>query len=418
MLRVAEHWHGSDVGRQRSGNEDALYVRSPLFVLADGMGGAQAGEVASELAVRAFRDDGLPEDQPERWLVSHITRANGEILDASRSEAKYQGMGTTCTTAYVAPDEVVLAHVGDSRCYLLRDGELTKLTRDHSLIGELIDRGKLTDEEAQTHPQRSVITRALGIERDLIVDTERMEGRPGDVYLICSDGLTDMVREPALRELLVAGADGSLADLGRRLIGAANDAGGRDNITVILFRLEEVGGAGGPRSPVDTGVTAEQAALAEQPTGEHDVVEPTEEQRTQTMTAVAEPEAAAAAPVVPERTAPPPAAKRPPKRTGRRRWMPWLISGLVVLSLIAASAFIAVRAVFFVGTDANRSVVIYRGLPFEGPFGIRLWSTDYTSGVTIDMVPAERRDTFTNQKLRSFGDAVDLVEQLETGSVR
>jgi PPM family protein phosphatase len=410
MLRVSEHWHGSDVGRQRSGNEDALFVRSPLFVLADGMGGAQAGEVASALAVEAFQD-GLPEDHAERWLATRIDRANASILRASQSEAKYQGMGTTCTTAYVAPEEVVVAHVGDSRCYLLRDGELTKLTRDHSLIGELIDRGKLTDEEALTHPQRSVITRALGIERDLIVDTERIQGHAGDVFLICSDGLTDMVRESSVRDLLAGAPD--LQAAGRALIAAANDAGGRDNITVILFRLEEIGAAA---APVDTGVTAEQAALAEQPTGEHDVVEPTEEQRTQTMTALAEPETTAH--VVPERTAPPPARKKPPKRTGRRRWLPWAISGLVVLSLLGASAFIAVRAVFFIGTDANRSVVIYRGLPYEGPFGIRLWSTDYTSGVTIDMVPADRRSTFTNQKLRSFGDAVDLVEQLETGSVR
>ncbi len=425
MLRVADHWQGSDVGRQRSGNEDAFFVRSPLFVLADGMGGAQAGEVASELAVDAFRD-GLPDEAPERWLVRRIDLANGRILDSSRAEPKYQGMGTTCTTAYVAPDEVVLAHVGDSRCYLLRDGELTKLTRDHSLVGELIDRGKLTDEEALTHPQRSVITRALGIERDLIVDTERIEGRAGDLFLICSDGLTDMVRESVVGEELAAGATAGLDALGRRLIAAANDAGGRDNITVILFRLEEVGGA--PAAPaIDTGVTAEQAALAEQPTGEHEVAA-AEAQPSRSPTAVAEndptdPRGDAVRDERPLTTPLPPAgdggrADGRPKRTGLRRLVPWIISLSIVLILIGASAFIAVRAVFFVGVDADRAVVIYRGLPYDGPFGIRLWSRDYTSGVTIDMVPADRRTTFTNHKLRSFGDAIDLVEQLETGKVK
>src|SRR3954464_12775890 len=237
MLRVSEQWFGSDVGRQRQGNEDNFFVQSPIFVVADGMGGAQAGEVASELAVEAFRG-GIPDGNPSEGLVRLIRGANQRIHEMSRSDARRQGMGTTCTATYVAEDEVVLAHVGDSRCYLLRDGELTRLTRDHSLVGELMDRGKLTEEQAEVHPQRSVITRALGVEGDVQVDTERIAAREGDLFLLCSDGLTSMVREQQLMPVLEPA--GSLEQAGRQLIDAANAAGGRDNITVVLFRIDEV----------------------------------------------------------------------------------------------------------------------------------------------------------------------------------
>src|SRR3954447_17228297 len=237
MLRIAEHFHDSDLGRQRQGNEDNYYVRAPLFVVADGMGGAQAGEVASEMAVRSF-EGGLPDGDPRERLVEVIEAANARIHERSREDSQRAGMGTTLTAAYVAEDAVVVAHVGDSRCYLLRGGDLVRLTRDHSLVGELVARGKLTEEQAEAHPQRSVITRALGPEPSVQVDLDVYPARSGDVFLVCSDGLTSMVPEPEVKRLL--GSGGSLDRIGRSLIAAANDAGGRDNITVILFRLEEV----------------------------------------------------------------------------------------------------------------------------------------------------------------------------------
>ena len=160
MLRIAEQWHATDVGRQRQGNEDNFFVRAPLFVVADGMGGAQAGEVASEMAVHSFRS-GLPDGAAADGLVRVIEDANEAIHERSRAEERRAGMGTTVTAAYVAEDEVVIAHVGDSRAYLVRDGELVRLTRDHSLVGELVARGKLTEEQAEQHPQRSVITLSL-----------------------------------------------------------------------------------------------------------------------------------------------------------------------------------------------------------------------------------------------------------------
>ena len=249
MLRIAEQWYASDVGRQRQGNEDNFFVRAPLFVVADGMGGAQAGEVASEISVRSF-DDELPNGSRAEALVHVIEQANKRIHERARSDDSLHGMGTTTTAAYVDDDEVVIAHVGDSRAYLLRGGELIRLTKDHSLVGELVARGKLTEEQAEQHPQRSVITRALGPEANVQVDIDIFPAKAGDLFLLCSDGLTSMVHEPKLRPLFEE--SDSLETLGKRLIDAANAAGGRDNITVILFRLEEVeaqGGAAAPRRP-------------------------------------------------------------------------------------------------------------------------------------------------------------------------
>ena len=178
MLRIADSWHGSDLGLQRQGNEDNYFVRAPLFVVADGMGGAQSGEVASEMAVEAF-GDGVPDgDSPSEGLGQIIETANRRIHERSRAEQQRAGMGTTVTAAYVGEDLVTVAHVGDSRCYLLRDGELRRLTVDHSLVGDLVRLGKLTEEQAEQHPQRSVITRALGPEPHVQVDVEASKRRP------------------------------------------------------------------------------------------------------------------------------------------------------------------------------------------------------------------------------------------------
>src|SRR3954454_8239833 len=237
MLRIAEQWVASDLGRQRQGNEDNYFVRAPLFVVADGMGGAQAGAVASEMAPARFAD-GLFSGPPDEGLVAVIEQANQRIHERSRSDQQRAGMCTTVTAAYVAEDLVHIAHVGEPRAYVLRDGDLIRLTHDHSLVEELMRRGKLTAEQAESHPQRSVITRALRPEPTVQVDVSPYPGKDGDLFLLCSDGLTGMVHEPQLKSLMVEPRP--LEELGRELIAAANAAGGRDNITVVLFRLEEV----------------------------------------------------------------------------------------------------------------------------------------------------------------------------------
>jgi len=229
----------SDTGRRRRRNEDQYVCEPPLFAVADGMGGAQAGEVASSLAAavlnEAAPDEGMVERGEER-LASLIQEANRRVFQRSSEDESTSGMGTTMTVALVDGDRIAFGHVGDSRAYRIRAGELEQLTDDHSLVGELVRSGRLSPEEAESHPQRSVITRALGTEPDVDVDTFTVEAEPDDLYLICSDGLTDMVPPRELHSLLLANA-GDLDAAARALVAAANAGGGEDNITVGLFQI-------------------------------------------------------------------------------------------------------------------------------------------------------------------------------------
>src|SRR5213083_1436847 len=225
MLKVVEQAFRTDTGRQRDANEDSYFARSPVFAVADGMGGAQAGEVASRLAAESFEPVQRGEESPEAYLRAIARMANSRIHRLAQADSSRSGMGTTLTAALVEDDEVSFAHVGDSRAYLFRDGELKLLTSDHSLVEELRRQGRLTDEQAEDHPQRSIITRALGPEREVEVDTMTFSAKPGDVYLLCSDGLTTMVKEEAIREILTGAS--SLEEAVSQLISAANEAGGR-----------------------------------------------------------------------------------------------------------------------------------------------------------------------------------------------
>ncbi len=226
----------SDTGRRRRRNEDAFVCAPPLFAVADGMGGAQAGEVASGLAA-AVLEEGAGDERGEERVASLIQEANRRVFQRSNEDAATSGMGTTMTVALVDSSDGTIAfgHVGDSRAYRVRDGQLEQLTDDHSLVGELVRSGKLSPEEAETHPQRSVITRALGTEPDVDVDTFTVEARPDDLYLLCSDGLTDMISEDEIFSVLNGTDD--LEATARALIEAANAGGGEDNITVVLFQI-------------------------------------------------------------------------------------------------------------------------------------------------------------------------------------
>ena len=230
----------SDTGRRRRRNEDAFVCAPPLFAVADGMGGAQAGEVASGLA-KAVLEEGAGDERGEERVASLIQEANRRVFQRSNEDAATSGMGTTMTVALVdsSGGTIAFGHVGDSRAYRVRDGRLEQLTDDHSLVGELVRSGKLSPEEAETHPQRSVITRALGTEPDVDVDTFTVEAQPNDLYLLCSDGLTDMVSAEEIFSVLDGSDDLDLA--ARALIEAANAGGGEDNITVVLFQLGDGG---------------------------------------------------------------------------------------------------------------------------------------------------------------------------------
>ncbi len=230
----------SDTGRRRRRNEDAYVCAPPLFAVADGMGGAQAGEVASGLAA-AVLEEGAGDERGEERVASLIQEANRRVFQRSNEDATTSGMGTTMTVALVdsSGGTIAFGHVGDSRAYRVRDGRLEQLTDDHSLVGELVRSGKLSPEEAETHPQRSVITRALGTEPDVDVDTFTVEAQADDLYLLCSDGLTDMVSADEIFSVLDAGDD--LEVSAGALVEAANAGGGEDNITVVLFQIGDRG---------------------------------------------------------------------------------------------------------------------------------------------------------------------------------
>jgi len=229
----------TDPGRRRRQNEDAYVREPPLFAVADGMGGAQAGEIASRLAAAAVRqsgDGGAAEGQ-ER-VVSLIREANRRVYERANEDEAVSGMGTTMTVALVDDGAVWIGHVGDSRAYLIRDGALEQLTEDHSLVAELVRSGKLSPEEAEIHPQRSVITRALGTEPDVDVDAFPVRTQPGDLFMLCSDGLTSMVADDSILEIVERTRE-DLDRSARALVDEANRGGGEDNITVVLFELVE-----------------------------------------------------------------------------------------------------------------------------------------------------------------------------------
>jgi protein phosphatase len=232
---------GSDVGRTRSGNEDSYFCGRTVFAVADGLGGHQGGEVASALAVEPLagldgREMASPAEAAEA-LAEAVRQANAAILDRATGDPALWGMGTTLTAAALAGDHhLQLGHVGDSRAYLLRDGSLEQLTSDHTVVGELVRRGRLTPEQAAIHPERSILTRAVGLDPRIPVDTpDPLELAPGDQVLLCSDGLTEAVGDAEIAQVLGAEPDGDAAC--RSLIDAANAAGGPDNITVVLLRV-------------------------------------------------------------------------------------------------------------------------------------------------------------------------------------
>jgi PPM family protein phosphatase len=226
----------------RSGNEDSYFCGQTVFAVADGLGGHQGGEVASATAVEPLaRLDGRQFTDPAEAaeaLATAIREANQAILDRAAGDPALYGMGTTVTAAAVVGDtHIQLAHVGDSRAYRLREGTLDQLTTDHTVVGELVRRGRLTPEQAAIHPERSILTRAVGLDPRVPVDLpDPLELSPGDQLLLCSDGLTEAVDDDQIAELLSAAPDGNAAC--RSLIDAANDAGGPDNITVVLVRVE------------------------------------------------------------------------------------------------------------------------------------------------------------------------------------
>jgi len=395
-LRIVEQAGRTDVGRQRSANEDSLVVGPPLFAVADGMGGAKAGEVASAVAVEAVEAWAESDEPAEAQLANIVRQANRRIYDLAVADESRRGMGTTLTLVKVHGDEVSLAHVGDSRAYRMRAGELDQLTRDHSLVAELERSGQITPEAAEHHPQRSIITRALGPEPDVEVDTYTLAGREGDLFLICSDGLTSMISDDEVASILRS--PGSLDEAADELVRAANQSGGKDNITVILFRLGDGDGeAAEPAAPVPPAPADEDTIVG----------------------GISAADVAAATPVRPapepvERD-PEPLPAAPPRRRRRGRRLAGAAVALLLVAAVIAGLYALSRQVYFIGTNDAGLVTVYRGLPYELPLGINLYEENYASGMPARAIPAARRKRVLDHEWRSRSDAVDLVRALERG---
>ena len=382
-LRVAEQVFRTDTGRQRDANEDSYFAGDPVFAVADGMGGAQAGEVASRIAAQAFEPVERGDASPETYLRGIAEQANERIHSLAQADSAHSGMGTTFTAAMVEGEEVSFAHVGDSRAYLFRDGELKLLTSDHSLVEELRRQGRLTDEQAEDHPQRSIITRALGPEAEVEVDTMTYRARPGDVYVLCSDGLTTMVKDERIREILAESS--SLTAAADRLIDEANAAGGRDNITVVAFRLADADAVSdGAEEPPETGATLIGPAAEETGAG----VRAAQRERARN-------------------------GAEPGRRRSRSRTALKVLVPLLILAALVAGAVYGARQIYFLGSDEGGRLALYRGLPYDLPLDIKLYSEVYSTPVQVSSLPAGRQDSATDHKLRSHDDAVSLISDLE-----
>lgn len=246
-------WGGcTDIGRSRPLNEDGYYIseyskdaKALYAIVADGMGGHQAGEVASAMAIRSVSDyinkhfNADTDTTGLKEILGHALRgANTEIYEKSKETPSLNGMGTTLTMCFILNNRAVVAHVGDSRVYLLREDALHRITVDHSLVQALLSSGKITQEEAENHPQKNVITRALGTESRVEIDLYEFPVLPGELMLLCTDGLSNLLSDPELKKILQENRHCPLEDLAKQLAEEANIRGGFDNITAVLLECE------------------------------------------------------------------------------------------------------------------------------------------------------------------------------------
>ena len=394
-MRLGESAGRTDPGRVRRRNEDAYVLDPPLFAVADGMGGAQSGEVASRLTAGAFREyhdaDRLA---PDERLQAIIQEANRRVYDRARTDSEHSGMGTTVTAALLTGGRVILGHVGDSRAYRIRDGELEQLTEDHSLVGDLMRSGRLTPEEAEAHPQRSVITRALGTDPEVDIDTISVDAEVGDLFLLCSDGLTTMVADDDILGILSAAP--TLGDAARELVRAANTGGGEDNVTVVLFRVEG-------DEPVEETLVA--PAVAEgNGQGDPDELE-------DTLTNLQ--------PVVPAKPVPVSVDVAKPRKK-RRRWgrrLVWALLALAFVGLLFGGALFGLSRAYFVGADEQGNVVVYQGVPFDLSAGTGLYRERYVSRLKAAQLSPEERAALFDHELVSYDRALARVAVYEAEAV-
>ncbi len=360
----------TDVGRVRQGNEDSYLLEEPIYAVADGMGGHIAGDVASATAVDVI-SEGIRSEHPRDGsaLADLVTSANEAIWEKARSDPALRGMGTTCTILMIDGEVAHIAHVGDSRAYLLRDGSFRQLTEDHTLVERMVREGRLSAEEAANHPQRSVITRALGVDPHVQVDVLEEELSEGDRILLTSDGLTAMVDAAEIAGVLGREEDPQAA--ADRLVELANAAGGEDNVTVLVLHVEEDGSPAPPPPAPARQETRPGAALQVD------------------------------APV----SAPP------------RRWVRPVVWGVVILVVLAVAATVTVRWVlsnsWYVGIGSGGAVTIYQGIP-EEIAGRSFSDVERTTDITEDDLPESFKDDLEEgKKVESLEEAELYVSNIE-----
>lgn len=331
----------TDIGQVREGNEDAILINDPLYAVADGMGGHRGGEVASNLALQTVEQMFA---ERQGTLTEQVERANRAVFERSQSDRDVSGMGTTLTAALIEGGAVRLAHVGDSRAYLFRGGKLQLLTEDHTLVHRMVVEGEITETEAENHPHRSVLTRALGVEGDVRVDETNVAVQEGDRLLLCTDGLTGMLSEDQIESILQDVRDPQEAV--DRLVREANRAGGIDNITAVIIDFTEDGRIEGGRP--------KEVSQPRPPTTQHP---------TPTM---APPPPAGGD--VTTWSSPPTTRRQPAPKAARPPTARKLSVGIVIVLAIAALGFVGVRlyldSQWFVGVSNGR-VAIFRGVPAE-----------------------------------------------------
>ena len=333
----------TDVGRIRERNEDAYLINEPLYAVADGMGGHRGGDVASSMTLEALQEVALPQQAPLGKLLEEIKKANVEVLRRGDADSDLRGMGTTLTAFLKDDDKGYIAHIGDSRAYLLRDGSVQRLTRDHTLVERMVEEGRLQPEQARNHPQQNILTRVLGVEDNVEVDDLTLDPiQPGDRILLCTDGLSHMVGDDTIEGILQEEADPQAA--ADRLVDAAIEAGGEDNVTVIVLDVEEgdpdltvaaeIGGASTSQADPDV-APASPPPAGPDVTAVHEAVEVEADDDT----------------YVDDR----------PRRRGRR-----LLKWVAVVVVLLVVAVIGVR--FYANqqwyvSDNGQQVAIYHGIP-------------------------------------------------------
>jgi protein phosphatase len=390
----------SDRGLIRGNNQDSVYAGPRLLAVADGMGGHAAGDVASKVVIAALEhlDDDAPSGDLLQALREAVFDGSEHLREVIRESPQLEGMGTTLTAILFAGGRLALCHVGDSRAYLMRDGTVTQVTDDHSLVEQLVREGRLSPEEAQHHPQRAIITRALGVEPQVEVDTYRVDLEPGDRLLICSDGLTNMLSDDTIALALRRHPDPQQA--ADTLVDMANQAGGDDNITVVVVDALADGG-NGPAASAAEATAAEPAAAPLEPEPEVAPVEPppagarheSEPAGRRTRLVLADDE---------------PVTRR---RRGLRGVVVWGLPILIVVGIAVGAVGWYARRTYYVGLSGDR-VTLFKGVPG----GLLGWQptvdrqTDLTAG---DLTPADRADLESGHRFASLSDADRFLARLQ-----